>query len=147
MRRDWTWVLVVLTGGTLFAAEPRFVDDFEGDLEGWQLERPRAIRVVDTDDPSHGRALELQAQGDDVLALVRDSDGWGPLRIEADFQFPIDGHGYVGLVYNLTRDGNVSRLLYEEYRTALAGEDSIRIGHRHRVWPTSRGRPAVLDPP
>jgi hypothetical protein len=158
MPRNWTWVLVALTAGTLLAAEPRFFDDFEGELAGWQLERPQAIRVVETGDPSHGRALELLAEGDDVLALVRGSDGWGPLRIEADFQFPTDGHGYLGLVYNLTRaggrtdfgniyvkgngsylranplrDGNVSRLLYEEYRTTLAGEDAIRSGHWHRI--------------
>jgi hypothetical protein len=150
--------LIVLPAAAALADEPRFADDFEGDLRGWQIERSDAIRIVDTGDPSHGRALELRAQGDDVLALVLGSDSWGPLRIEADFQFPTEGHSYLGLVYNLAResgrtdfgnlyqkgngsylranplrDGNVSRLLYEEYRTPLTGADAIRIGHWHRL--------------
>jgi hypothetical protein len=144
--------------GSLSAAEPLFEDDFEQPRTDWLPERSDAIRIVETGDPAHGKALELSAQGDDVLALIRGSEGWGPIRVEADFQFPTDAHAYLGLVYNLTRtaertdfgniyikgngsylranplrDGNVSRLLYEEYRTPLVGDAAIRIGQWHRL--------------
>ncbi len=153
-----TFVSTLVLAGSLPATEPLFEDNFEYPLTGWQLERPDAIRIVDTGDPAHGKALELSAQGDDVIALVRDSESWGPIRVEADFLFPTDGHAYLGLVYhfkrtpertdfgnvylkgngsylraNPVRDGNVSRLMYEEYRTPLEGDSAIRIGEWHRL--------------
>jgi hypothetical protein len=152
------WIFALMAGGSLAAAEPLFVDDFEQPPAGWLFERPESIRVIETGDPAHGKALELLAQGDDVLALIRGSEEWGPIRVEADLLFPTNGHAYLGLVYNLTRtaertdfgniylkgngsylranplrDGNVSRLLYEEYRTPLLGDAAIRIGKWHRL--------------
>jgi hypothetical protein len=97
-----------------------------------------------------------------VLALISGSEAWGPVRLELDVLFPDDADNYLGLVYhyresqvggharsdfgslyikgngsyvrvNPWRDGNVSRLLYEEYMTPLEAEHAIRIGEWHRV--------------
>ena len=170
IQRPW-WFFALMAGGSLAAAEPLFVDDFEQPPAGWLFERPESIRVIETGDPAHGKALELLAQGDDVLALIRGSEEWGPIRVEADLLFPTNGHAYLGLVYNLTRtaertdfgniylkgngsylranplrDGNVSRLLYEEYRTPLLGEGescSSALG-RERSLTLKSGRVPVL---
>lgn len=79
------------------------------------------------------------------------------MRIDGEFQFPTDKSAYLGLVYNYNetdertdfgsvylkgdgsylrvnpwRDGNASRLLYEEYRTNLIGEDAVETGEWQR---------------
>jgi hypothetical protein len=137
--------------------ETRFVDTFDGDLSGWQLTGAQAISIADSGDPGHGKVLVLEPDGT-VLALVDGSAAWGPVRIELDVLFPDEADNYLGLIYNYTltdtrsdfgslyikgngsyiranpwRDGNVSRLLYEEYKTRLEGEDAIRIGQWQRV--------------
>jgi len=141
---------------SLVFAQIRFTDDFEdGDLSGWALFNPQAIRVIDSHDASHGQVLELQAD-DAVLALIKDSEQWGAVRVEGDLLFPDDGDNYLAFVYhfqqhggrtdfsslylkgngsyiraNPWRDMNVSRLLYEEYLTRLQGEAAIQIGRWH----------------
>ena len=137
--------------------QERFFDDFERDLSSWQLEGRQAIRLVDSGDVMHGRVLELEPDGL-VYAVIGGSEDWGPVRMEADFLFPEDRDNYLGLVYNLTavegrvdfgsiyvkgngsylranpwRDGNASRLLYEEYKTPLEGEQAIEIGRWHTL--------------
>ena len=141
---------------SLLFAQVRFTDDFEdGDLSGWDLMNPQAIRVIDSNNAVHGKVLELQAD-DAVLALIRDSDQWGTVRVEGDLLFPDDGDNYLAFVYHFNqggrrtdfsslylkgngsyiranpwRDTNVSRLLYEEYLTPLQGEAAIQIGRWH----------------
>lgn len=84
----------------LLLAEVRFTDDFEdGDLAGWDLLNPQAIRVIDSNNADHGKVLELQAD-DAVLALIRDSEQWGAVRLEGDVFFPDDGHNYLAFVYH-----------------------------------------------
>ena len=43
---------------TLFAQE-HFADNFERDLSGWQLIGGHAIRLVDSNDPAHGKVLAI----------------------------------------------------------------------------------------
>lgn len=77
--------------------------------------------------------------------------------MDGEVFFPDDGHNYLGFIYNYTtndtrsdygniyikgngnylrvnpwRDGNVSRLLYEEYRTPLEGKAAVTIGQWQR---------------
>lgn len=136
-------------------AQQRFADDFEGDLSRWELVGGRAIEIRDSGDARHGRVLLLDNDGWDVYALIKGSDQWGSVRVEGDVVFPDDNHNYLGVLYNYVqtdgrtdfgniyikgngsylrmnphRDGNVSRILYEEFRTPLTGDAAIQIG----VW-------------
>ena len=141
---------------SLLFAQVRFAADFEdGDLSTWDLLNPQAIQVIDSKSAAHGKVLELQAD-DAVLALIRESEQWGAVRVEGDLFFPDDGDNYLAFVYHFVqderrtdfsslylkgngsyiranpwRDTNVSRLLYEEYLTPLQGEAAIQIGRWH----------------
>lgn len=63
------------------------------------------MRVVDSRDAAHGPVMVLEPDGD-VLALVRDSDRWGSLRLEGDVRFPTDEDNYLGVAYNVQRRGS-----------------------------------------
>lgn len=137
-------------------AQPRFVDDFEDDLDGWEIFGDGGALVQQTDDPAHGQVLVLRPQGD-VYALVRGSEKWGGVRMEGDVLFPGDANSYVGFLYafhqraermdfgliyikgngsylrvNPHRDFNVGRTLYEEYKTPLENEAAIEPGEWQR---------------
>ncbi len=137
-------------------ARERFSENFEKGLARWELHGDGGAFVQNSGDPRHGKVLVLRSQGD-VLALIRGSDRWGPVRIEGDVRFPDADNSYLGVVYNHRqagdrmdfgliciegsgsylipnphRDFNVGRLLYDEYRTMLAGEAAIRIGEWQR---------------
>lgn len=126
-----------------------FQEDFESGTSRWVFEDSRAFKLTDAGDGIHGTALELTPFGL-TYALIRGSGDWGDVRIEGEFYFPTDNNAYLGLVYNFApsgertdfgsiyikgngsylranpwRDGNASRLLYEEYRTALTGKDAV----------------------
>ncbi|UCD36880.1 MAG: hypothetical protein JSW54_08545 [Fidelibacterota bacterium] len=136
-------------------AQLRFSDDFENGLERWELVGDQAINVHESGDPEHGKVLVLKPDGQ-VYALVRDSDQWSAIRVEGDILFPRNEHNYFGLIYhynqtrfrtdfssiyikgngsyiraNPHRDGNVSRLMYEEYRTRLTSDQAIQINQWH----------------
>ena len=149
-------LLLLILFPSLLLAQIRFTEDFEaGDLSGWDLLNPQAIQIIDSNDEAHGKVLELQAD-DAVLALIKNSEQWGALRVEGDLLFPDGGDNYLAFVYhfrqgmrrtdfgsiylkgngsyiraNPWRDTNVSRLLYEEYLTRLQGEAAIQIGSWH----------------
>ncbi len=151
-------LLCVLLSTPLSADAPdTWVDDFEAGLGEWQLVGANAISIVDSRDAMHGKVLELRADGV-VVALARRTNDMGPFRIEADFLFPDGGDSYLGVAYNYTRtdarsdfggiylkadgsylranpfrDGNASRLLYEEYRTPLTGARAIELDRWHRI--------------
>jgi hypothetical protein len=133
-----------------------FFDDFEGDLSGWEIGDPEVIRTRDSGDPECGRVLELAPTDARLAALMRGSEEWQGYRVEGFFLFPTNEHNYLGLVYNLVetdgrvdlgsiyvkgngsyirvnprRDWNPARMLYEEWRVALTGEDAVRIGEWH----------------
>lgn len=159
-------------GAMATASELEFADDFEGDLSGWELVGAEHISIADSGSPEHGRVLVLEPGGS-VFALVRGSEGWGPIRFELDVLFPDDADNYLGVIYNYResgtpehprtdfgslyikgngsyiranpwRDGNVSRLLYEEYKTRLEGDDAIEIGSWQRVAAEIDGRECHL---
>lgn len=149
-------LLLVCLAPSLVGAEVRFTDDFEdGDLSGWTLSNPQAIRIVDSGDATHGKVLELLAD-DAVVALASGSEHWGAVRVEGDVFFPEPGDSYLAFVYHFSqsqartdfgtiylkgngsylranpwRDWNVSRLLYEEYRTPLNGKAAVQTGRWH----------------
>jgi hypothetical protein len=150
-------VFAVPLGYHAAVAQGRFSEDFEGDLSGWRLVGAPSIEVIESKDANHGRVLVLGPNGGS-RAWIEESDQWGPVRVEADCLFPNDNHNYLGLIYNYTqsdtrtdygniyikgngsyiranpwRDGNVSRLLYEEYKTPLTDDQAIRIDHWHKV--------------
>lgn len=130
-----------------------FHDDFESGLSKWDVTEADKIQIVHSGDPEHGKVLELTPGGEFVRALIKDSDGMNRYSVEADLLFPRDEHNYFGLIYhynqngdrvdfgsiyikgngsyirvNPRRDYNAQRTLYEEYKTPLAGADSIVIG-------------------
>jgi hypothetical protein len=156
--RMLTGLMTILLVGTFpgrLTAQLRFTEDFEDDLSRWKLIGDQAIAIRESDDPDHGHVLVLRPDGL-VHALVKDSDRWGALRVEGEILFPRDEHNYFGLMYNYAetrsrtdfgsiyikgngsylrvnphRDGNVSRLMYEEYRTRLTGDQAIQINRWH----------------
>jgi hypothetical protein len=147
------------------AGKVLFSDDFEGELEGWQISNAQAIAVSDTGEPGHGRVLKMAPAGAKLHALIRGSERWGRYRIEGEVLFPTDEHNYLGFIYNYReregrvdlgsiyikgngsyirvnprRDWNPSRALYEEYRVPLEGDDAIRTGEWQRFAAEVVGR-------
>lgn len=129
----------------------RFVDDFERGLDAWEVYGDSGVMIRDSGDPKHGHVLLLRPQGD-VLALIRGSEGWGPVRVEGDVLFPTDEQNCLGVVYDYHRtenrrdfgvayikgngsflmvnphhDFNVGRTLYEEFHVDLQGDAAIRV--------------------
>jgi hypothetical protein len=138
-------------------AQVRFKDDFSSDLSGWKLINENSIEIIESNDSTHGKVLILKPN-ETVHALIKDSDKWGSLRVEAQILFPDNRHNYFGLIYNYTRDkfrsdygslyikgngsyiranpwrdGNASRLLYEEYKTPLKDDQAIQIDKWHNI--------------
>jgi hypothetical protein len=157
-------LLLVFISPNMSIAQVRFTDDFEGTLAGWELVGEHAFEIIESGDLKHNHVLVMHAEGI-VYALIKDSDQWGPVRIEGDMLFPTKGHSYLGLIYNFTRrnsradfgeiylkgnrsylrvnpwrDGNVSRLLYEEYKTAVKGNDAIVINQWQKFKAEIKGR-------
>lgn len=127
-------------------------EDFENGLSAWEINTKTGIRIVDSNSPKHQKVLELAPNGN-IHALVKDSDKWGAVRVEGEMLFPNEEHSYLGFIYNYQkrqeredfgvlyikgngsyiranpwRDGNVSRLMYEEYKTKLKDDQAIVIG-------------------
>lgn len=138
-------------------AQERFVDNFDNGLSNWELTGAESIKIIDSKFSDHGNVLVLQPNNK-VRALIRNSDQWGPVRIEADILFPDDKSNYLGIIYNYTetaersdfgsiyikgngsymranpwRDDNASRLLYEELKTRLTGRQAININQWHPI--------------
>ncbi len=137
------------------SAQVRFTDDFESDISNWEVNDMQSVRIVDSGD-SHGKVLSLIPNGN-VIVLIKESDQWGAIKVEGEMNFPDNVHNYLGFIFNYNRrarredfgvlylkgnssyiranpfrDGNVSRLLYEEFRTNLRDENRIQIGKWHK---------------
>jgi len=137
------------------SAQILFEDDFEGSLSGWELNNAASVEIIDSQDPKQGKVLALTPNSN-VSALIKNSNQWGSLRVEGKMLFPKNEHNYLGFIYNYKkstkredfgllyvkgngsyiranpwRDGNVSRLLYEEYKTKLVGDQAIKIKKWH----------------
>lgn len=128
-----------------------FFDDFEADLEQWDYLEPGIAQIIKTEDPNHKSVLKLSPIGTAECVLIRGSDKWERIAITGQALFSSDQHDYMGLVYNYHeadridfgciyikgkgsyirvnphRDGNASRALYEEYKTALTGETEVKV--------------------
>jgi hypothetical protein len=134
------------------SAAPPWSDDFERGLARWQILGEGTARIAESNDPRHGRVLELIPNGD-AAALIRGSDRWPRFRLEGEMLFRTDDESYLGFVYAFTehaarndfgliyvkgddnylqvnphRDFNVSRLLYPEWHVDLKGASAITIG-------------------
>lgn len=128
-----------------------FHDDFETDLGQWEYQEPGIAQIIKTGDLTHGSVLKLTPNRTAECVLIKDSDKWESIVIRGQALFPSDQHDYLGLVYNYHetdridfgciyikgkgsyirvnphRDGNASRALYEEYKTALTGNSEIKV--------------------
>lgn len=137
------------------SAQLLFEEDFEGDLSGWEINNTESVEIIDSQDPTQGKVLALTPNGN-VSALIKDSDQWGSVSVEGKMFFPKNEQNYLGFMYNFQkspqredfgllyvkgngsyiranpwRDGNVSRLLYEEYKTKLIEDQAVEIGTWH----------------
>jgi len=148
--------LALVFGAASQSTRVLFTDDFESGLDRWEVIGAQYVRTEDSNDSAHGRVLVLEPGGD-VLALIRGSESWGPVRLEASVRFPTDEDNYLGAAYNYTRRGarsdfgliyikgndsylqanphrdfNVSRTLYPEHRVTLRDAAAIATGHWQR---------------
>jgi hypothetical protein len=157
----WVLVSAALAAGT-FPGPPAagesvpFTDDFEHGLDRWEILGVDTARLVPSGDPAHGTVLELVPNGD-AAVLIRGSESWPPVRLEAEMRFLSDVDSYLGLIYhhvargarrdfgliyikgddsylqvNPHRDFNVSRLIYPELHVDLTGDAAVTVG----VWKT-----------
>ena len=158
-------LFLALTAGSAAAEDGAllFEENFEQGLSAWRLHEEQAFRLIDAGDETHGKVLELSPAGV-AYALIKESDRWGAVGIEGEFQFPTDRSAYLGLVYNYGgteertdfgsiylkgdgsylrvnpwRDGNASRLLYEEYRTNITGDDAVKAGQWNKFRAEIKG--------
>lgn len=148
-------VLALAAGSSPVLTQPKqllFSDDFENGLGRWDVFGTDAVSIHATDDPAHKSVLQLRPNGD-VVALIRGSETWGPVRVEGDIFFPSPVDNYLGFVYNHRtrgdrrdfgliyikgnesylqlnphRDFNVSRTLYPEFHVNLTGSSAVVTG-------------------
>lgn len=143
---------------------PLFFEDFEHGLQQWDINNPEKIRIIASGDTLHNQVLALHPGGSNTWALIKKSTDWTGIKIEGEVLFPEFDHNYLGFIYNYNikgiradygciyikgnssyvrvnphRDGHVSRILYDEYKTNLTGSDTIITGQ----W--QRFRAEVLD--
>jgi len=128
-----------------------FHEDFEADLRQWEYKEPGIAQIIKTEDSVHKSVLKLTPNKAAECVLIKGSDKWASIVIKGEALFPTDLHDYLGIVYNLQeanridfgsiyikgkgsyirvnphRDGNASRALYEEYKTALTGNAEILV--------------------
>jgi len=153
-------MVLVAACGTAAATQSErdlFFDDFEAGLARWEVSNAEAMTIIDSGDPDHGHVFRLAPAEAQISALIRGSESWPAYRIEGKMLFPTDEHNYLGVIYNHTeterrvdlgsiyikgngsyirvnprRDWNPARMLYEEYRTALTGDDAVVVGQWQR---------------
>jgi hypothetical protein len=147
------FVLTMLAVLTLVASdEALFTDNFEGNLDRWEVLGNGDVLIRPSNNPAHGHVLVLVPNGD-VYALIKGSNRWNGIRMEGDVLFPEKESNYLGIIYNFQtkngrtdfgdvyikgdgsylqvnphRDLNVSRTLYPEYHVNLEGRAAIQIG-------------------
>jgi hypothetical protein len=147
------WLLASCSSTPNHSSSISFFDDFENGLDKWDLNNPAKLQIVASGDDEHRNVLALYPGGHNVHALIKQSDGWTNFKIEGDVLFTENEHNYMGLIYNYNvrdtrvdygciyikgndsyvrvnphRDGHVSRVLYDEYKTALTGNSAIVTG-------------------
>jgi len=130
-----------------------FKEDFENGLGSWVINNREKIKLISTDDPNHDKVISLYPGGSNTFILLKGSEDQTNLKVEGDVLFPENTDNYFGFIYNYRitgtradygciyikgngsyvrvnphRDGHVSRVLYDEFKSSLQGEDSIIIG-------------------
>ena len=153
MKRFFRFTLIVFFFSLEASAQVLFSDDFENGLGKWTVVGAESIKIIDSKDPAHKNILRLMPNGPAVYALVSGSENWTNVRIEGQVMFPEYSDSYLGVIYNFQksqdrhdfgeiyikgdgsyvqvnpwRDGNASRLLYDEFTTFLTGQDSVYAG-------------------
>jgi len=156
MKSTMNIITIMLLSQLLCYGQILFEENFEGDLSAWHINDSGSVKIFESKDFNYKNVLELTPNGK-VLALIKKSDQFGPMKIEGEMLFPKDENNYLGLIYNYNkqenredfgllyikgngsyiranpwRDGNVSRLLYEEYKTNLVKDQVIKIGNWHK---------------
>jgi hypothetical protein len=147
-----TFVMVSIVQTMGIANSIFFQDDFEKGMDKWDLVNPPKVRIIESGDPKHGKILALYP-GAPVHALIKNSERWTNVKVEGDVLFPENEHSYMGFIYNYNvggsradygciyikgngsyirvnphRDYQVSRTIYEEYKTKLTGPSIIIPG-------------------
>jgi len=158
------WMGYTATSQSTAPERTFFVDDFEHGLNRWKLVGERHVRIEPSGDATHGRVLVLEPGGD-VLALIRESERWKSVRLEAEVLFPANEDNYLGVVYNFqeragrknfgdvyikgnnsylqanpTNYFNPGRALYPELQIPLQAGSVIRIGQWQRIRVEIAGR-------
>lgn len=154
MKQFISIVIGLLIISTTCNGQLLFHDGFDSDLSEWVINNENEVKIIDSHDINHGNILALTPNGN-VSALIKNSEQWNALKMEGEMFFPSKKQSYLGFIYNYNirhsredfgllyvkannsyirvnpwRDGNVSRLLYEEYKTKLTGNQKVEIG----VW-------------
>lgn len=152
MRLLFKILIALVFAPIVCSAQMLFEENFEGDLLGWEINNETAVEIFNSKDSNHGNVLILTPNGN-VSALIKDSEQWNAINMEGEMFFPANENNYLGFIYNYNirqnredfgllyvkgngsyirvnpwRDGNVSRLLYEEYKTKLTGSQKVEIG-------------------
>jgi len=130
-------------------------EDFENGMAAWHaLSDEHASVIVEPGTSNH--ILELIPHDGAFSHVILERDVGADVRVEGRFQFPTEGDGYLGFIYNFVAtsgrtdfgclyvksngsyvrvsphyDGNPSWRLYEELKVPLEGERRIRTGHWH----------------
>ena len=151
-------------------------DDFESGIDQWTRLHEETVSIV-REEGTENHVLELRSAN--IFPPVRTkgysnariaaSDSFENVRMEGRFNFPTDGHGYLGFIYNHQAsnartdfgvvyvksngsyvrvsphyDGGPSWRLYEEMKTALSGDRRIQFGRWHQFRLDVRGTLAEL---
>lgn len=114
-----------------------FEDDFEKGLAKWNLVNADKIKIVNTNDPEHGKALCLYTGGEAVYALIKNSDDWTNIEVQAEVYFPWYTCSYLGLIYHYnvreTRSDFGSIFILGPFGEDL--EPYFKNYRKHMEWP------------
>lgn len=144
-------------------------DDFESGLSQWSPLVPELVRIV-PEPGTDNQVLELSARRHEFSHVLLSAQApKAHYRMDGRFQFPVEGDGYLGFIYNYAQgeerfdfgciyiksngsyvrlsphyDGMPSWRLYEEYKFSLAGDRVMRTGKWYRFRLDVHGRMAAL---
>jgi hypothetical protein len=151
-------VFALLTGAQTPQSGQLVDERFESDLGAWSRVNQERIEIVADPAAPGNHVIQLTPEnGEYTHAIYETSRDWSDLRIEGRFLFPIQGDGYLGLIYNYQErdgrkdfgciyvksngdyvrvsphhDGNPSWRLYEELKVGLTGARRIEVGEWYR---------------
>lgn len=166
-------LLVACVSGPITAetttAETIAVDDFSDGMSAWTAFAEDYARLVQ-EPGTRNTVLELTPQPRAFsYVLLNGSQQFRNIRMEGRFQFPTEGDGYLGFIYNYQKtddrvdfgciyvksngsylrmsphyDGNPSWRLHEQDKVRLEGERRIEVGRWYRFRLDVTGHRAQL---